>query len=129
MKKILIYLSIALIICILIINCMGGENDSTSNGEDVTNINENNSTTNNDWYSGGTLHKSDISEWKNATEENKLATCGDFVSIVNKNAKISDLKYEAEQLKICIDEATKGLDNTNSMKVSEVASQCIILME
>jgi len=29
------------------------------------------------WYEGGTLHKQKIRDWKNSTEENKLATCAD----------------------------------------------------
>ena len=33
-----------------------------------------------EWYEGGTLHGSSALEWQKATFQNKLATCGDFVS-------------------------------------------------
>jgi hypothetical protein len=32
-----------------------------------------------EWLKGGKLHKAKVPEWKNATDENKLATCADFV--------------------------------------------------
>jgi hypothetical protein len=128
MRKNLIYFSIALFFCIMIINCMGSDSSSTSNTYDSDYSKETYSQTDNEWYSGGTLHKSFISEWKTASDKNKLATCADFVALVNKNMKISDLKYEAEQLRDCIDEATRGLESTNSMKVSDIASKCITIM-
>ena len=106
---------------------MGNETDSHTNDYDYETETHNSLEEN--WYSGGTLHKSDISEWKNSTEKNQLATCADFVAVVNKDMKISDLKFEAQQLKDCINEATRGLESTNSMKVSEIASQCMILMK
>lgn len=33
------------------------------------------------WYQGGTLHKATGYEWRKATRENKIATCGDFLSL------------------------------------------------
>lgn len=38
-----------------------------------------------EWYEGGTLHNATMAEWSKASAENKLATCGDWVSgIYNK---------------------------------------------
>ena len=36
-------------------------------------------------YQGGVLHKSKITDWKNATEENKLATCGGYCANIYKD--------------------------------------------
>ena len=33
-----------------------------------------------EWYDGGNLHQATMAEWSKATEANKLATCGDWVS-------------------------------------------------
>ena len=58
----------------------------------ISSCNNSSSNTNNrvhsidKWYVGGTLHKSNISEWKTSTDRNKLATCGDFIAkVVDKN--------------------------------------------
>jgi len=36
-------------------------------------------------YQGGVLPKSKITDWKNATEENKLATCGGYCANIYKD--------------------------------------------
>lgn len=81
-----------------------------------------------EWYIGGTLHKSNIGEWKKATDNNKLATCGDFMATLDDTVSMTVLKKRAEELKDCIDTATKGLDSTDNLKVSEVAASCIVLL-
>ena len=78
------------------------------------------------WYVGGSLHKSKISEWKVATEENKLATCGDFVANIKKDLSMSELKIKATELKTCIDEATTGSSVSDEEKVTEIAGLCAI---
>ena len=80
------------------------------------------------WYEGGTLHKSSILEWKQATDENKLATCGDFIASTNKTLPIDEIKSKAIALKVCIDEATRDLDNTNTETVASIASLCMVLL-
>jgi len=85
-----------------------------------------------EWLKGGTLHKSTVFEWKNATEKNKLATCADFIVNIKKanNEKyetIAQMKKDATILMECINEATKG-DETNNMQVSEIAVSCYILL-
>lgn len=88
-----------------------------------------------EWYVGGTLHKATISEWKSATEKNKLATCADFAASVKKtnnesyNGDLVSMKNDATQMMNCIDEAVKGdaAENAN-MKISEVAATCAILL-
>lgn len=80
------------------------------------------------WYEGGTLHKSKISNWKKATDRNKLATCADFIAGLDKSVSLSVLKIEANELKDCVDEATRGLDELNNEDVATIASTCLILM-
>ena len=78
------------------------------------------------WYIGGNLHKSKVIEWKNATEKNKLATCGDFIAkVVDKNTSLGVIKRKAENLKICINEATVN-ESENNKTVAKIASLCII---
>ena len=60
--------------------------------------------TKDEWYVGGTLHKAKVSEWKSATEKNKLATCADFMVNVDNTLSASELKETATALKICINE-------------------------
>lgn len=81
------------------------------------------------WYEGGILHKSKITDWKKATERNKLATCGDFCANLYKNNPLEEIKLIATNLKICIDEAVKGHNRSDNLLISEVASLCIILLE
>ena len=80
------------------------------------------------WYQGGSLHKAKIVGWKNASEKNKLATCGDFMATVDNTVSMTELKVRAENLKICIDEATRDLDNMNNESISSIASMCIVTM-
>ncbi|SEB01014.1 hypothetical protein SAMN05443667_11525 [Flavobacterium gillisiae] len=105
---------------------------STSCGGSSDNSQARNKTTNStvtQWYEGGTLHKAKIAEWKTATDKNKLSTCGDFMAIVDNSVSMDILKIRAEDLKLCIDEATKGLDSTNNEAVSTIAALCIKQME
>ncbi|MEN3323691.1 DUF4236 domain-containing protein [Mariniflexile soesokkakense] len=83
----------------------------------------------NQWYQVGTLHNSNISDWKYATEENKLATCGEFCANIYKDHSIDYIKIIATNLKICIDEAVKGHDVVNNSAISEMATYCLLLME
>lgn len=61
------------------------------------------------WYSGGTLHNKSALEWQTASSEDKLATCGDFVtkmwqngdlkpSIANNLSTVDDVRPYAKEL-------------------------------
>lgn len=85
-----------------------------------------------DWTEGGTLHKATVAEWNNADENNKLATCADFVASIksNKNEKytsIDQMKADAIDMKNCIDETTKG-NIIDEHSVAEIAIGCDIMM-
>jgi len=89
-----------------------------------TELNE--SYTSESWYSGGSLHKADGTEWKKASEHNKLATCADFVmTIAKRNGETpsvfsSEYKKASESLKDCIDKFYKlpGSENTTVTKAA-----------
>lgn len=87
------------------------------------------SISNNEWYLGGNLHRSKIREWKSATDENKMATCADFIMKMKPNISLKEAKYYALNLKNCIDEATNGLDEINDEKVSQIAATCAIILD
>jgi len=67
------------------------------------------------WYQGGTLHNKTIKEWREASYEDKLATCANFISIevikdIRNNPllviEITDINYikpYAEKLVMLID--------------------------
>ena len=81
------------------------------------------------WYQGGTLHKAKIVDWKNASDRNKLATCGDFLAKKYNASSLAKIKLRAENLQICIDEAVFGHTYSDESEVASVASLCMVLME
>ncbi|MDC8002725.1 hypothetical protein POV27_01555 [Aureisphaera galaxeae] len=82
-----------------------------------------------EWYVGGSLHKSKISEWKISAKRNKLATCGDFLAHIYKGHSLDFIKSKAIELSNCIDEAVKGHSLSDDNEVAEIASMCIVFME
>ena len=87
------------------------------------------------WYEGGTLHKSIISTWKNGDDQDKLATCADYITTastairekVGESGDSDTLKPYATALVKCVDEAASGGDMDNQ-KTSEVAILCMATM-
>lgn len=45
--------------------------------------------TQNNWFEGGTLHKKGILDWQKASHADKLATCGDFVSLMSNDGALN----------------------------------------
>ncbi|WPO81891.1 hypothetical protein SD427_14095 [Chryseobacterium sp. JJR-5R] len=87
-----------------------------------------------EWMKNGTLHKKLIFEWKTASDENKLATCADFIANLKKAdhekyKSIEEMKSDADNLKICIDEGIANNNYADNMKTSEVAVLCYVLMK
>lgn len=84
------------------------------------------------WYSGGTLHSASIEQWKNATEDNKLATCADFVARLKEikgdtYTNLDQMKRDATEMKDCINEAVKG-DESIYTSISEISAVCYVLL-
>ena len=98
------------------------------------------------WYSGGSLHKKNAISWQNASNENKLATCSDFIAklwedgklkyhINNKINSIDDIYPFAKELVDCLNEFAKKLEDPQenikiyeNQRVSEMAVLCMITM-
>lgn len=111
-----------LIIILLLLSCSGKTTSDSSSDSYI------------EWTKNGTLHTKTIIDWKAATDENKLATCADFVANIKiaekqKYTSINDMKYDATNLKACIDEAVKGNVYADNMQISEVAALCHVLMK
>jgi hypothetical protein len=83
------------------------------------------------WYEGGTLHKSTVTEWRRASVENKVATCGDFAASVDDSVSMELLKQRVLQLVLCIDEAVAdvGVAEKLDLSTAEVAAMCVTLLQ
>lgn len=81
------------------------------------------------WYEGGTLHRATIAQWRVATDDNKLATCSDFIAKIRLDKGIafneSEILAESYALKKCIDAAQKDVDIA-TWKAVEIASVCLV---
>lgn len=89
---------------------------------------------NDKWYSGGSLHRASVGEWRSASNRNRLATAADWAMIhgavkdkVTRSGSIETLRPFAVDLVTCVNEAAgpSGYDNVGA---SELASACMILM-
>ena len=99
-----------------------------------------------EWNQGGTLHHSGALDWQQASDENKLATCADFIStmwekklfnssIQTQVKSTDDIKVLAQELMTQMDEAMKenpDMDENRktyaNQKVSEMASLLMPVM-
>jgi hypothetical protein len=84
--------------------------------------------TSNVWYKGGTLHDATLKEWRQATYENQLATCADFISRmwikkllrpdIQRNVKsVDNIKVLAEKLVDEMNIASDGLSNYDKPEI------------
>ena len=99
------------------------------------------------WYEGGTLHDKSALDWQIATDENKMATCSDFVSTLwmsddiesnmqSSITSIESMKPYVRELVICLDAATEIHPDSllnhrmyTNQKVTSMATLCMALME
>lgn len=88
-----------------------------------------------EWYEGGTLHNSTIAEWKNASPQNKLATCGDFIANLWRNEKLKlpirnmdDVKLYASKLSDFVDTAVSETTYADTESVSEITAIGVVMM-
>ena len=83
-----------------------------------------------EWYEGGTLHKSTVTEWRRASVANKTATCADFAASVDNTVSMELLKLRVLQLELCIDEAVSdGSAEKLNLSTSDVAAMCIQILQ
>ena len=98
------------------------------------------------WYEGGTLHNAGALEWQQASYENKLATCADFVSamwqkkslkpsIQNQIKSMDDIRVLAQELVTQMDAVMKEKSNPEenkqiytNQKVSDIAALLMLSM-
>lgn len=78
------------------------------------------------WYDGGTLHDKTAADWIGATDANKLATAGDWVTVITTYKDFNEAKGLAKDMVECIDGAVDAAPET--MKASEIGLSCAILM-
>ncbi len=86
------------------------------------------------WFQNGTLHRSSVAEWNKARSANRLATAADWAGSrprietkVKNSGSMDMLRPYAAQLVTCVNEAAAG-QGYESMKVSELAAGCAVLM-
>ena len=102
---------------IMVIAIIIGKLSSPSDALEKTNL----------WYQGGTLHSSTAAEWNAASQENKLATCGDWAAMFNNTISMDVLRDRAGELLVCVDEAVKGVADSDE-GVSLIAASCMMIM-
>jgi hypothetical protein len=100
------------IISILLFSCGGGKTEKPKD----------------EWYVGGTLHRSNLKTWSSSTEKNKLATCADFVANVKDyQGDMTKMKSDALEVLNCIEETAKE-PKLSDQKTSEIAATCVLLL-
>lgn len=90
------------------------------------------------WYEGGTLHHTNVREWRKATYKNKLATCADFLAIgIQKNLFHFEiineylLKVRTQELLYCVDSyvnASNRNEKIESQNISDVVALAALLL-
>lgn len=84
------------------------------------------------WYKGGNLHKATVTEWENATPQNRLATTADWLSTtkwkghLNSPADFQKLKEKSQLLVDALAEASSG-NSLDSLTVSELAASLLLI--
>lgn len=87
-----------------------------------------------EWYSGGTLHRATVGEWRSAPRRDKLATAADWAlahdrvkNKVMRSGSMQTLRPFAADLVACVDSAA-GSSGNNSLRVSRLAASCMVLL-
>jgi hypothetical protein len=108
---------------------------STSSSNNYTNVSTPAVSSTGEWYENGTLHRANIQQWNSASYANKVATSADMAishskvsGKVRNSGNMSTLRPYAFELLTCINETSAG-KGYETMKISEIAAMCIILMK
>jgi hypothetical protein len=85
-----------------------------------------------EWYSGGTLHRSTMREWRQAAYTDRLATAADFSATLLKEqgrsvSSMNDLRPIAVSLEAAISEAGSG-GHADTQSASGIAAACWMLI-
>jgi hypothetical protein len=116
-KYIKIFVSIITLLWFCLLTGIAPLNDKKSNNVNIL-LNE----YSNDWFEGGALHTATVQEWKIASEENKLATCADWIcawekaGLTTKNySSMNSVKLDAQELKAFLNEALQPISPDDSV--------------
>lgn len=85
-----------------------------------------------EWYSGGTLHRSTMREWRQASYSDRLATSADFSATQLKKQgrsirNMNELRPIAVSLEAAISEAGRG-GAADTQSAASIAAACWILL-
>ena len=83
------------------------------------------SSINDEWYKGGTLHDVSIKYWESASYKNKLATCADFLHAIDSTITYDELKKKAKKLTRQINKTFYKQEITDDATVREIAVLCL----
>ena len=78
------------------------------------------------WYSGGTLHRATVADWRAASDRNRLATAADFATTILQPNSVEEIAGPAREMESCITLAVDSAPGT--MRVSEIGAVCAVLM-
>lgn len=81
-----------------------------------------------EWYEGGTLHRSTLSEWSKATSHNRLATAGDYAAHLKLSADIDELHDWAIEITSCLDEIAAD-PSLHNQSTASMAAMCVTLIQ
>jgi hypothetical protein len=85
-----------------------------------------------EWYSGGTMHRATLAEWRTADPEDRLATAADWsVRILGENrvrqVGMAGIRPYAEQLVACVNEVALE-EGAAHFSAAEMAAACSTLL-
>lgn len=82
------------------------------------------------WYVGGTLHQATVSEWVDATYENKMATAADWAVAAMEPKDMVETFAMAVYLTTCVDESAIGMmEIAPQSDVTELAVLCAMMFD
>jgi len=101
----------------------------TSNTNSLNTNSSSSSSSSTSWFAGGTLHNSTVSQWREASYANRLATAADFVVATQDVdfGNLDEFKDMVIDLETCITEAVSGGDVDNEL-VSFISSLCTVML-
>lgn len=84
----------------------------------------------NQWFKGGNLHNATVSQWNEASYQNKLATAADWLAAtewkghLNSPDDFNKIKVKAQMLVDAVDEVVAETE-IGSLKVNEIAAAIV----
>jgi len=128
-KSIIYYITVVLIVVIPLLlfklfTSPSLKPNSISSGSNFNTQSEDSKTS---WFSGGTLHRSTVAQWRQASYANRLATSADFIASTQNvdYSNMDEFKRWAIDLETCISTAVSGGD-VDDEQVTFISSLCTV---